>query len=67
MLRYRQDQMEQFRPDRRARHIAGVDFDDVLAEEAWICGTSGELTGYLKDIERRYSGSSTSSSASLSA
>jgi hypothetical protein len=45
MLRYRQDQMEQFRPDRRARHIAGVDFDDVLAEEAWICGTSGELTG----------------------
>lgn len=57
MLRYRQDQMQQLGPTGVARHIAaGVDFDDVLGKKAWICGTSGELTAYLKDIERRYPG-----------
>jgi len=57
MLRYRADQMQQLGPTGVARHIAaGVDFDDVLAKKAWICGTSGELTAYLKDVERKYPG-----------
>ena len=47
--------MHQLSPTGVARHIAaGVDFEDALAKKAWICGTSGELTAYLKDIERRY-------------
>src|SRR2546425_4444580 len=38
-----------------ARHIAaGVDYEDVLAKKAWLCGTATELSAYLKDIERRY-------------
>jgi hypothetical protein len=40
-----------------ARHIAaGVDYEDVLAKKAWLCGTADELTAYLRDIEAKYPG-----------
>jgi alkanesulfonate monooxygenase SsuD/methylene tetrahydromethanopterin reductase-like flavin-dependent oxidoreductase (luciferase family) len=57
MLRYRPEQMREMGPTGAARHIAaGVDFEDVLQKQAWICGTPDELIGYLKDIEARYPG-----------
>ena len=44
-------------PPEAARHIAaGVDFEDVLQKQAWICGTPDELIDDLKDIESRYPG-----------
>lgn len=57
MLRYRQEQMEQLGPTGVARHIAaGVDYEDVLAKKAWLCGTSDEMVTYLKEVEEKYPG-----------
>jgi alkanesulfonate monooxygenase SsuD/methylene tetrahydromethanopterin reductase-like flavin-dependent oxidoreductase (luciferase family) len=57
MLRYRQDQMQQLGPTGVARHIAaGVDYEDVLAKKAWLCGTAEALTAYLKGLEEQYPG-----------
>jgi alkanesulfonate monooxygenase SsuD/methylene tetrahydromethanopterin reductase-like flavin-dependent oxidoreductase (luciferase family) len=57
MLRYSPEQMRDMGPTGAARHIAaGVDFEEVLQKQAWICGTPDELTDYLKDIEARYPG-----------
>jgi len=57
MLRYSPEQMREMGPTGAARHIAaGVDFEDVLQKQAWICGTPTEMIDYLKDIEARYPG-----------
>src|SRR5262249_5152009 len=57
MLRYRQEQMQQLGPTGVARHIAaGVDYEDVLATNAWFCGTPDETVAYLKELEEHYPG-----------
>jgi alkanesulfonate monooxygenase SsuD/methylene tetrahydromethanopterin reductase-like flavin-dependent oxidoreductase (luciferase family) len=57
MLRYRQEQMQALGPTGVARHIAaGVDYEEVLANKAWFCGTPDETVAYLKEIEEHYPG-----------
>jgi len=57
MLRYRQDQMQQLGPTGVARHIAaGSNFEDVLANRAWFCGTADQTVAYLKELEAKYPG-----------
>jgi alkanesulfonate monooxygenase SsuD/methylene tetrahydromethanopterin reductase-like flavin-dependent oxidoreductase (luciferase family) len=57
MLRYRQDQMQQLGPGGISRHIAaGSNFEDVLANKAWFCGSPDETVAYLKELEAKYPG-----------
>lgn len=57
MLRYNQEQMSAVGPGGVARHIAaGSNFEDVLANRSWFCGTPAETVAYLQELEERYPG-----------
>jgi len=57
MLRYNEDQMQATGPGGVARHIAaGANFEEVLANRAWFCGTPEETVIYLKELEEKYPG-----------
>jgi len=57
MLRYNDNQMQATGPGGVARHIAaGANFEEVLANRAWFCGTPAETVAYLKELEEHYPG-----------
>lgn len=57
MLRYNKDQMQATGPGGASRHIAaGSNFEDVLANRAWFCGTPSETVAYLQELQERYPG-----------
>jgi alkanesulfonate monooxygenase SsuD/methylene tetrahydromethanopterin reductase-like flavin-dependent oxidoreductase (luciferase family) len=57
MLRYNEEQMQATGPGGVARHIAaGANFEEVLANRAWFCGTPDDTVAYLKEVEEKYPG-----------
>lgn len=57
MLRYNKDQMQATGPGGVSRHIAaGGNFEEVLSNRAWFCGTPDDTVTYLKELETRYPG-----------
>jgi alkanesulfonate monooxygenase SsuD/methylene tetrahydromethanopterin reductase-like flavin-dependent oxidoreductase (luciferase family) len=57
MLRYNENQMQATGPGGAARHIAaGANFEEVIANRAWFCGTPAETVSYLQELEEQYPG-----------
>lgn len=57
MLRYNEKQMQATGPSGMATHIAaGTDFDDVLNNRAWFCGTPADTVAHLQKIQEKYPG-----------
>lgn len=57
MLRYNKEQMQATGPAGAATHIAaGSNFDAVLQNRAWFCGTPPDTVEYLQELQDRYPG-----------
>lgn len=57
MLRYNERQMQATGPSGVATHIAaGSNFNDVLDNRAWFCGTPADTVAYLQEVQDKYPG-----------
>lgn len=57
MLRYNDQQMQAVGPGGASRHIAaGSNFEEVISNRAWFCGTPKDTVAYLQELEARYPG-----------
>lgn len=57
MLRYNERQMQATGPAGVATHIAaGSNFNDVLDNRAWFCGTPADTVAYLQEVQDKYPG-----------
>lgn len=57
MLRYNEKQMQATGPSGAATHIAaGSNFEDVITNRAWFCGTPQDTVAYLQELQDKYPG-----------
>ena len=57
MLRYNDEQIRATGPAGVATHIAaGSNFEEVIANRAWFCGTPQDTVAYLQELQERYPG-----------
>ena len=57
MLRYNEEQMRATGPAGAATHIAaGSNFEEVLNNRAWFCGTPQDTVAYLQELQDKYPG-----------
>jgi alkanesulfonate monooxygenase SsuD/methylene tetrahydromethanopterin reductase-like flavin-dependent oxidoreductase (luciferase family) len=57
MLRYNDEQMRATGPAGVATHIAaGSNFEEVLRNRAWFCGTPQDTVAYLQALQEQYPG-----------
>ena len=57
MLRYNDEQMKATGPAGVATHIAaGSNFEEVVNNRAWFCGTPKDTVAYLEELQDKYPG-----------